>query len=135
MPRRTPLPLIRIASLVAMIAAAAVTIPVAATDRVVVVTPGDTLSEIALKHGVSVAQLRALNGIADPNRIYPGQRLRLAWGTGGAALAPTPKPKTIVHVVARGETLTGIARQYGSTIPAIVKANAIRNPSLVRVGQ
>ncbi|MGZ6299210.1 MAG: LysM peptidoglycan-binding domain-containing protein, partial [Candidatus Limnocylindria bacterium] len=74
MPHRT-LPLLRIAALGAVIAIGAVVVPAAATDRVVIVRPGDTLSQIALEHGVTVAQLRALNGIRDPNRIYVGQRL------------------------------------------------------------
>jgi soluble lytic murein transglycosylase-like protein len=135
MPRRTNLPLLRTAALVAVIAAAAVTIPVAATDRVVVVRAGDTLSEIALKHGLTVAQLRDLNGIADPNRIYAGQRLRISGSAQNATPAPAARPTPVVHVVVRGETLTGIARRSGSTIAAIVKANGIRNPSFLRVGQ
>ena len=61
--------------------------PAAATDRVVVVRQGDTLSEIALRHGVTVAQLMTLNAIADPNRIYPGQRLRLAAEPAAASAA------------------------------------------------
>ena len=88
MPHRTHLPLVRVAALVAMIAGAAISVPAAATDRVVIVQPGDTLSEIALKEGVSLAQLRALNGIADPNRIYAGQRLRVT----GQVSSPTPAP-------------------------------------------
>ncbi|HSH46301.1 MAG TPA: LysM peptidoglycan-binding domain-containing protein, partial [Longimicrobiales bacterium] len=36
---------------------------------------GDTLWEIARRHGVSVHQIRSWNGIG--SRIYPGQRLRL----------------------------------------------------------
>jgi soluble lytic murein transglycosylase-like protein len=134
MAHRTHLPLVRIAALVAMIAGVSVAVPAAATDRVVVVQRGDTLSEIALQHGVSVAQLRALNGIADPNRIYAGQRLRLGEPAGSATPAPTT-PNEAVHVVTRGETLTRIARQYGSTIAAIAKANGIVNPSFLRVGQ
>jgi len=135
MPHRTRLPLVRIAALLAVIAGGAIALPAAATDRVVVVQPGDTLSEIALRNGLSVAELSALNGISDPNRIYAGQRLRL---TGGAANAPTAasaKSQPVVHVVASGENLTGIARRYGSTIAAIAKANGIVNPSFVRTGQ
>jgi LysM repeat protein len=135
MPRRTNLPLLRTAALVALIAAAAVAVPVAATDRVVVVRAGDTLSEIALKHGLSVAQLRDLNGIADPNRIYAGQRLRISGAPVSATPTPAAGPTLKIHVVVRGETLTGIARRSGSTIAAIVKANGIRNPSFLRVGQ
>jgi LysM repeat protein len=135
MSHRTHLPLVPIAVLVALIAGGAVAVPAAATDRVVVVQPGDTLSEIALKHGISVAQLRALNGIADPNRIYAGQRLQLTGVAGSATLAPTPERTDVVYVVARGETLTGIARRHGSSIAAIVAANGIANPSFLRVGQ
>jgi soluble lytic murein transglycosylase-like protein len=135
MPHRTHLPLVRIAALVAVIAGGTVAVPAAATDRVVVVQPGDTLSEIAFEYGVTVARLRALNGIIDPNRIYAGQRLRLTGQAATVPSAPTPKARKVVHVVASGENLTGIARRYGSTIAAIVKANRIANPSFLRVGQ
>jgi soluble lytic murein transglycosylase-like protein len=135
MPHRTHLPVVRFAAMLAMIACGAVAAPVAASDPVVVVQPGDTLSEIGVKYGVTVAQLRALNGIADPNRIYAGQRLRLTAPAAIATTAPTPAGGDLVHVVVRGQTLTGIARQYGSTIAAIVQANAIANPSFLRVGQ
>jgi soluble lytic murein transglycosylase-like protein len=135
MPHRTHLPLVRIAALVAVIAAGMVAVPAAATDRVVVVQPGDTLSEIAFEHGVTVARLRALNGIIDPNRIYAGQRLRLTGQAATVPSTPTPKGRKVVHVVASGENLTGIARRYGSTIAAIVNANGIANPSFLRVGQ
>ena len=136
MPHRTHLPLVRVAALVAVIAGAAIAVPAAATDRVVIVRPGDTLSEIALKEGVSLAQLRALNGIADPNRIYAGQRLRVTGQVSSPTSAPAAQaPAPRIHVVARGETLTGIARRYGSTIAAIAKANGITRPSFLRVGQ
>lgn len=39
------------------------------------------------------------------------------------------------HVVQRGESLYGIARQYGVTVYAIAQANNISNPNLIYVGQ
>ncbi len=42
---------------------------------------------------------------------------------------------TIIHVVGRGETLSVIAARYGTTVEAIVQANAIANPNLIYVGQ
>ena len=43
-----------------------------------VVAPGDTLSSIARKYGVStIAQLINLNGIHDPNTIVPGMKLKV----------------------------------------------------------
>lgn len=44
----------------------------------VTVHPGDTLSVIAAVHGTTWQQLQTLNGIADADRIYAGQRLRLS---------------------------------------------------------
>lgn len=41
----------------------------------------------------------------------------------------------IVHVVRWGETLHLIARRYGTTIDAIVRANNLRNPNFVYAGQ
>ena len=134
MPHRT-LPLLRIAALTAVIAGSAIAVPAAANDRVVIVQAGDTLSEIALEHGLSVEQLRALNGISDPNRIYVGQRLRVSGTPAKKAPAANARPKDAVHVVAWGETLTSIAHHYGSTISAIAAANGIANPSYLRVGQ
>lgn len=42
-----------------------------------VVTRGDTLSKIAQAHGTDPDQLANLNGIREPNFIYPGQKLRI----------------------------------------------------------
>lgn len=39
------------------------------------------------------------------------------------------------HTVKRGETLSGIAKQYGSTVEAIASANGIWNIDLICAGQ
>ena len=41
------------------------------------VQKGDTLKKIAAKFGTTLESLTSLNGLADPNRIYVGQVLRL----------------------------------------------------------
>ena len=121
-----------------LLALTVVTSSVLATDEVIV-GPGDTLSAIALEHGLTVAQLVARNGLADPNRIYIGQRLVVA-APAPAAAAPAAAPPAApaaaprVHVVAAGEHLTGIARRYGTSIAAIVALNRISNPSFIRTG-
>jgi LysM repeat protein len=102
----------------------------AAADRVVIVRPGQTLSEIALEQGVTVPQLVSLNGIANPDRIFAGQRLVVA---SEASTPVAAAPAT--HQVARGETLTGIAARYGTSIAALASANGISNPSFIRLGQ
>lgn len=44
--------------------------------RVYTVQSGDTLSGIAAQLGTVVNALVSVNGISDPNKIYPGQKLR-----------------------------------------------------------
>jgi|SRR5271166_4109317 len=45
--------------------------------RSYVIHPGDSLSTISLKTGVSIGELEALNPSIDPNALQAGQRLRL----------------------------------------------------------
>jgi|GEM_PF-1459573 len=103
--------------------------PPAAGETVYVVKWGDTLSAIAWRHKTTVAAIVQRNGIADPSRIYVGQRLIIPAGD-----QPGPGGTTI-HTVQRGETLWYIARKYGTTVTAIVQANNIANPSLIYAGQ
>ncbi|HEX3014833.1 MAG TPA: LysM domain-containing protein [Desulfobacteria bacterium] len=41
----------------------------------------------------------------------------------------------VVHFVRRGETLSIIARKYGTTVHAIMAANNLRNPHVIYPGQ
>ena len=41
------------------------------------VKSGDTLSDIAAAHGTTWQAIAELNGLSNPNRIYPGQQLRI----------------------------------------------------------
>ena len=55
--------------------------------------------------------------------------LALLWVPGPAAAQGS------VHVVQRGENLTGIARRYGTSVSAIMQANGVRNANFIWVGQ
>ena len=46
------------------------------------------------------------------------------------------QPQAVYYTVQRGDTLSGIARRYGTSVSAIQKLNAslIRNVNLIRVG-
>ena len=69
--------------------------------KVHVVAPGESLSVIAARTGVSEKELVAINGIKDPNRIRVGQKLRLTRSDAPAVVAPAPAtPKTVTPVVA-----------------------------------
>jgi LysM repeat protein len=49
--------------------------------------------------------------------------------------APPLQEDAVIHVVGPGETLYGIALQYGVTVDAIVAANSIADPNRIEVGQ
>ena len=122
-----------IVAVTAALVGSAVAGVVLAADPTVVVKSGDTLSSIAKRNGVTVSTLVELNAIPDPNRIYPGQQLRVGIEEVAAAVTVPPAPR--VHVVSRGENLTRIAAQYGVTVADIVAANDIANPSRIFGGQ
>jgi LysM repeat protein len=96
-----------------------------------VVQRGETLYSIARRYGVSVEAICVANAIADPSRIYVGQQLVIPVSGG----APAPAPGGGTHVVRQGENLYRIALRYGTTVTALAQANAIADPSQIRVGQ
>lgn len=101
-----------------------------AANSFYVVRPGDTLGAIAARTGVPAAVIAQANGIVDPNRVYAGARLRLTPAPPGPGVRSSG-----VHVVRAGETLSGIARRYGTTVGALARTNGIRDPNRLRVGQ
>jgi LysM repeat protein len=117
--------------------------PLGAGTVVYVVKPGDTLRTIAAAHGTTIGAIVRANNMANPDVIYPGQRLTVPVSGGSApAAAPVPtaaaKPtagSSVYHVVKLGDTLDKVARAYGTSAAAIIAANGIRNPDLIWVGQ
>ncbi|MCY8051718.1 N-acetylmuramoyl-L-alanine amidase [Bacillus spizizenii] len=63
------------------------------------VKKGDTLSAIAKKHGVSVANLQSWNNIKDPNKISVGQKLRLE---GSSTSSSKPRSKKTLYALPSG---------------------------------
>lgn len=47
---------------------------------------------------------------------------------------PKPKPVTVRHTVRKGDTLSGLARRYGSSVSKIQSANNVRG-TVIRLGQ
>lgn len=48
---------------------------------------------------------------------------------------PTPRPTPLIHIVERGDTLSGIAQLYGVTVKAIVAANDLESADFIYNGQ
>jgi LysM repeat protein len=124
----------RILAMVSMIVVGGLLLstPTRGADEIVV-RRGDTLSGIAAAHGLTVADLVRWNQIPNPRLIFPGQHLVLH--APPTPPVPTPPLAPVTHVVARGETLSGIAGRFGTTVRALAAANDIANPSFIRTGQ
>lgn len=93
-----------------------------------VVRAGDTISGIASRYRIPQAQLIVANGLTG-GRVYIGQQLRLIPASGTATAAAT------TYTVRAGDTLSSIARRFGTTVQAIQAANGIANPNSVAIGR
>ena len=102
----------------------------AAAPGVLQIRRGDTLSELALRHGTTVAELQRLNDLTG-TRIYAGQTLTLP----GAPTTTADTGTAGTHTVQRGDTLTGIARRYGVSVTAIAAANDLSDRDVVKTGE
>ncbi|BDZ37887.1 muramidase family protein [Microbacterium suwonense] len=109
------------------------------------IRPGDTVSGIAIRHGLRPADVLAWNGLGWRTVIYPGQTLRLTAAAAKPAPAKTapakPAPTTApaksdrTHTVVRGDTVYAIARTYGTTVANIIAANGLGRSALIFPGQ
>lgn len=102
-----------------------------ANGQTYTVVSGDTLSAIGARYGISYQSIAVANGIADPNKIYSGQVLRIP-GTNVPAAAPAAG---VVYVVQPGDTLGGIAAQYGTSYQHLAEINGIADPNLIYANQ
>ena len=98
-----------------------------------VVKPGETLSEIAARYGVSLNRLMQLNGIKDPDLVTAGTVLTVP-GAAGSGSAPSGGGGRGSYTVKPGETLSEIADRLGTTVQRLIELNSIRNPDMVTEG-
>ena len=98
-------------------------------DGTYTVKSGDTLSVIANDFGVTVDQLVRWNNISNPNLITVGQILYFS-DKSSSGLG-----QGITYVVQAGDTLSGIATKFGTTVANLVSLNNISDPNLIYVGQ
>lgn len=107
------------------------------------VQSGDTLSGIALKFSTTSSKLAQLNSISNPNLIYVGQRLLVNQSSNSNSSSSGQSSSTTTnteasaasYTVKSGDTLSGIANQYNTTVNQIVSLNQLSNPNLIYVGQ
>jgi LysM repeat protein len=115
-------------------AGAVAALPSSVIASTYVVHPGDTLSEIALRHGTTVSALVEANKLADPNLIRIGQLLHIPdaqLGTPGYTVGTADSETyTVVH----GDTLISIARRYGVDLTALARTNGLNVNTPLHVG-
>jgi membrane-bound lytic murein transglycosylase D len=109
-----------------------------------VVARGETMGGIARRYRVSQSMLAAANPKVKPNRLRVGQMLIVP--TGGAIstsmarrmAAPTAPAGTSTsgyHRVRRGETLSGIADEYGVSQRDLRRWNSLDSDGHIQAGQ
>lgn len=107
------------------------------------VQSGDTLSGIALKFSTTSSKLAQLNSISNPNLIYVGQRLLVNQSSNSNSSSSGQSSSTTTnteasaasYTVKSGDTLSGIASRYNTTVNQIVSLNQLSNLNLIYVGQ
>jgi peptidoglycan endopeptidase LytE len=119
------------AMLVATFATTSSAFAAAGCGSSVTVVKGDTLRKIAERCGTTVSALQRANPeIGSGNLIFPGQVLQLPGailGTDGGYF---------IYIVARGDTLKGLATRFSTTVDALLKSNPeITNQNVIYEGQ
>lgn len=90
------------------------------------VNKGDTLYNIAKKFGSSVDAISHANGIIEPDKIYPDQKLRIPI---------FEESNFITYTVQPGDTLYSLAESFGTTVGNIANANELEDPETIAINQ
>lgn len=108
-------------------------------SKIHVVRTGETLSEIAESYGIGLSKVRTANGLRS-NNLRVGQRLvipatakNLEAGAKANASRASSSGGEKVHTVRAGDTLSGIARRYGTSVAKLKAVNNLKNNNL-RIG-
>jgi len=107
------------------------------------VAPGDTLYGLGRRFGVDIETLRRWNGLPADGSLRAGDRLVVAGGASESA-APAAPPLVpqggqaatadTTYTVQPGDTLSGIARQFGASVAGLASRNGLAADQIA-VGQ
>ncbi len=89
------------------------------------VKAGDTLYAIAWMYGLDFQEVARYNGIEAPYAIYSGQILKL----------DLDDPSAGRYVVKRGDSLSQIAANHGTSMTELVRMNNLKKPYTIHPGQ
>lgn len=105
--------------------------PQTSSETIYIVKKSDTLSGIASRYGTTYQVLASYNGISNPNLIGVGQTIKIPNGT----MSHITNTSSRTYIVKSGDTLSSIAKKYGTTYQKIAKDNNISNPNKIYPGQ
>jgi N-acetylmuramoyl-L-alanine amidase len=95
------------------------------------VQPGDTLTGVAARHGVSVSYLATLNHLRPTALLIAGATLTLS---GTAPRTVTARPTTRRYVIQPGDTLSGVAARHRVSTSYLAALNRLRPTALLIAG-
>lgn len=98
------------------------------------VKSGDTLSAIAAKYGTTYQKIASDNGISDPNKIFVGQVLKISSGSSSGSSSTSSGSTKTYYTIKSGDTLSGIAKKYGTTVKQLQSWNGIKNANVIYAG-
>jgi len=92
------------------------------------VAAGDSVWSIANKNNISMDQLRSANNIKN-DFVYPGQQLSISGSTTTSASSSTTSATSSAgtYTVASGDSVWGIANQFGISTDQFIQWNNIQN--------
>ena len=96
------------------------------------VKKGDGLGAIAERHGMTLQEIRELNGLKD-NNIQAGQKLKVT-GKASEERSEKPEAKSSTYTVKKGDSLGAIAERFGVTVDQLRDWNGIKGNN-IQAGQ
>ncbi len=103
---------------------------------------GDNLSYIAKRYNTSVSTLCSINNISARSTLRIGQKLLVPAGVNVAAQStatppapPAPSGAAEYYKVQKGDTLSHIAKRYGTSVATICQLNGIKSTTTLQINQ
>jgi soluble lytic murein transglycosylase-like protein len=109
----------------AALSATAATLPASVVASTYVVRPGDSIGDIAVRHGTTVRALADANALGMAADLRPGQMLTIPDASLGLPIYTLGAPDIETHSVRDGEGVIETARHFGIDPTALARANGV----------
>jgi murein DD-endopeptidase MepM/ murein hydrolase activator NlpD len=105
-------------------------------ETIHIIRSGETIYGLARQYNVKVEEILFINGIDDARKVRNGQHIIIpSKSTMVSPINPYPNaPAVGVHTVQRGQTLFGIARQYGISLQELNRLNNLPENYVLKTG-